>query len=194
MGTLVYRSTKAEAVRRELADLQGHSTLLASRLIGPRLWYLAERNGVRWIGLTLIRTQGTEVAVKHLDESMGPYHFDCPLSYLKRASAPQGSYAQSWREKVRAFHAKRGEERVRRVNARPGQRVQLKSDIFELQESWGRRGWVVRQEGSGALFRMKCRQISQVEWLPAAPSDVPADPPCPPPPTAGPSGPEHPPS
>lgn len=194
MGTLVYRSTKSEAVRRELADLQVHSTLLASRLIGPRLWFLAERNGIRWIGLTLIESRGDEVAVKHMDETVGPYHYDCPLAFIKKASPPAEGYAGPWREKVLAFHARRAADRAQRSQARVGQRVKLASVVYVLQQSLGRRGWAVTRETDGLRMRMLARQLRQVEWLPAIPSDEPADPPCPPPPTAGPSGPDHPPS
>ena len=190
MGTLVYRSTKSEAVRRELADLQGHCTLLASRLIGPRLWFLAERNGIRWIGLTLIESRGDEVAVKHMDESMGPYHFDCPLAFIKKASPPAGSYAGPWREKVLAFHARRATDRAQRSQVRTGQRVRLASVVYVLQQSLGRRGWAVTRESDGVRMRMLARHLGQVEWLPAVNTAAAHRPPD----TAGPPGPDHPPS
>lgn len=167
MGYLVYRATKAEAVQRELSDLQAHCTLLDSRLIGTRLWFLAERNGIRWIGLTLIESSGRDVAVKHMDESVGPYYYDCPLSYLRNASAPQGDYAGPWREKVLAFHAQRALQRARRSLAASGQRVCLASEVYVLEQSLGRRGWAVTRERDGLRMRLRARHMRLLEWLPA---------------------------
>lgn len=176
MGTIVYRATKAQAMTRELADIASHCTVLAQRLVGPRLWYLAERANVRWIGLVLIEVRGAEVAVKHMDETLGPYYYDCPLSFLDRASAPHGEHAAPWREKVRAFHALRATQRDQRSRACIGQRVRLDKQVYVLQQSLGRKGWAVSREVDGVRMRMLSRHIRQVEWLPAL-AQSPASPP-----------------
>jgi len=98
MGTTVYRATRAQAVQDELRDISRRSLVLAHQLRGTRLWVLAQvregpKAGTRWIGLTLIRSQGQDVAVKRLDETCGPYYYDCPLHYLAMASVPEGPHA-----------------------------------------------------------------------------------------------------
>lgn len=42
---------------------------------------------------------------KDMDESAGPYYYNCPLSYLDMVPDP-GSYATEWRVKVREHYAK----------------------------------------------------------------------------------------
>lgn len=46
---------------------------------------------------------------KDMDESAGPYYFNCPLSYLDMVPDP-GGYATEWRAKVREHWAKRNQK------------------------------------------------------------------------------------
>lgn len=169
MGTIVYRATKAQAIRDELANIEISARILEHRVIGRRLWFLAEqrageRAGTKWIGLTLIDCRGGEAAVKAMDESCGPCHYDCPLSFLDRADPPVGTYAPAWRAQVRAFHAAR---RLKRRSIGPGARVELAGCVYVLHRSLGRRGWEVRRESDGVTFRMTARQLGQARLLPA---------------------------
>lgn len=57
LGTIVYRSTQAQATHDELASVGAFATVVAHRAIGNRLWFLAkaktgERTGRKWIRLT----------------------------------------------------------------------------------------------------------------------------------------------
>ncbi|QRY31872.1 hypothetical protein JVX96_00655 [Variovorax sp. PDNC026] len=167
MGTITYRATKDQAIHDELISVATASTVLAHRAIGNRLWFLAqtrsgEHAGRIWIGLTLIDSRRREVAVKSMDETVGPYYYDCPLSFLDRADAPVGPYAGPWREQVRAFHASRS---ARRAAIRPGLRVSYEGQTYILRHSLGRRGWQVQRE-DGMVFRMKTRQLQQATLLP----------------------------
>lgn len=167
MGYIVYRATKEQAVRDELSSINASSKVLAHRATGNRLWFLAqtrtgEHAGRKWIGLTLIDTRRGEVAVKSMDETVGPYYFDCPLSFLDRADAPVGPYAGPWREKVRAFHANRA---AKRAAIRQGCSVMYDGQVYELRRSLGRRGWEVLRE-DGVLLRMQARQLWQATVLP----------------------------
>jgi hypothetical protein len=176
MGTIVYRATKAQAVRDELANVESGARVLAHRVIGRKLWFLAEqrsgeRAGTKWIGLTLIDCRGGEAAVKCMDEGSGPCYYDCPLSFLDRADPPVGPYAGPWREQVRAFHAQR---RLRRRAIGAGTRVELGPHTYVLLRSLGRSGWeVLRQSESqsqngtdGGVFRMTTRQLGRARLLP----------------------------
>lgn len=170
MGTIVYRATKAQAIRDELANIDASARVLTYRVIGRRLWFLAEqrageRAGTKWIGLTLIDCRGRDAAVKAMDESCGPCYYDCPLSFLDRADPPVGTYAPAWRAQVRAFHAAR---LLKRRVIGPGARVELADHIYVLRRSLGRRGWEVRCESDGITFRMTARQLGQARLLSSA--------------------------
>jgi len=169
MGSIVYRATKAQAIHDELASVGASSTVLAHRVIGNRLWFLAqirtgERAGRKWIGLTLIDCRNGEAAVKCLDESYGPCYYDCPLAFLAQADAPVGPYAGPWREKVQAFHADRA---AKRAATRPGARVAYGARIYVLRRSLGRRGWEVARESDGFVLRLKSRQLGNATVLPS---------------------------
>lgn len=72
-----------------------------------------QRNGVeveptrRWIGCDLLRYDREGWGYKDLDESMGPLHFSCPLSYLALVSLDRFGGNASWREAVHEHHARR---------------------------------------------------------------------------------------
>lgn len=175
MGTLVVRGTKQQVVRETLQDLKACASVVASRVIGNRLWYLARMEGVdgsqtTWIGLTLIESRRGEVFVKSMDESSGPFYYDCPLAFLAQADAPVGPYAAAWREQVRAFHAART---ARRAAVRAGARVQYGTQVFVLVRSLRRSGWRVRRESDGVSFRMSSRQLAKAELLPAGSPSAP---------------------
>lgn len=170
MGTIVYRATKAQAIRDELANIDVIAWILEHRVIGRRLWFLAEqrageRAGTKWIGLTLIDCRHGEAAVKAMDESCGPCYYDCPLSFLDRADPPVGTYAPAWRAQVRSFHEVR---RLKRRAVSPGARVELAAAVYVLRRSLGRRGWEVQRESDQVAFRMTTRQLTQARLLPAA--------------------------
>ncbi|MFM9925448.1 hypothetical protein VLK31_20835 [Variovorax sp. H27-G14] len=168
MGTIVYRATKDQAVHDELANVGAYSTVLAHRVIGNRLWFLAQtRSGAQvgrnWIGLTLIDCRGGQAAIKSMDETCGPCYYDCPLAFLAQADAPTGPYAGPWREKVRAFHAN---PTARRAAIRLGTRVSYDAHTYVLRRSLGRRGWEVERESDGLGLCMKSRQLGNATVLP----------------------------
>lgn len=168
MGTIVYRASKAQAIHDELASVGAFATVLAHRVIGNRLWFLAEfkageHAGRKWIGLTLIDCRNGEAAIKSMDETCGPCYYDCTLAYLAQADAPVGPYADPWREQVRAFHANRC---AKRAAIRAGARISYGDQIYVLRRSLGRRGWDVARESDGLTFRLKSRQLGNATVLP----------------------------
>lgn len=44
---------------------------------------------------------------KDMDESMGPYYYDCPVSYLDQAHEPMNDIAREWRAEVRRLAGER---------------------------------------------------------------------------------------
>jgi hypothetical protein len=85
----------------------------------------------RWIGLFLCEhsPQDQGWGYKDIDESMGPYEYDCPLAYVDAASAPEGEHAGPWREKVRAHAAALAGGRRAYNAARVGDVLILKSGL-----------------------------------------------------------------
>lgn len=172
MGTVVYRATKAQAVQDELRSIASHATLLAHRVIGNRLWYLAahrsdslsELAGAKWIGLSLINCRNGEAAVKSMDETCGPCYYDCPLSFLDQADAPYGQFAGPWRAKVRAFHSAQA---TRKAAMEEGARIDYGGIVYVLRLGLGRRGCEVKRESDGLVFRLKATQVHASTVLPA---------------------------
>ncbi|RYF55644.1 MAG: hypothetical protein EOO27_20515 [Comamonadaceae bacterium] len=173
MGTTVYRATRAQAVADELRDIGIHSDVLARRLFGSRLWVLAQVKleapsmwaGTCWISLSLIQVRGPEVVVKRLDETCGPYYYDCPLSFLAKAQQPQGPHTGAWRDKVRAFHAQQALVRQQRRQIQPGAPIRYGGETYQLQRSLGRRGWEVLRERDQCPMRMRSHQFTKSQWL-----------------------------
>ncbi|GAD24645.1 hypothetical protein [Acidovorax sp. MR-S7] len=93
------------------------ATVIAHTLRGNVLWSVVEMTAkvegvhcdlspgqsLRYIRCDLLECSGGQWGYKPLDESMHPYYYSCPLSYLDLT--PEQSAA--WREGVRTYHAHR---------------------------------------------------------------------------------------
>ena len=65
--------------------------------------HLRPGQSLRYIRCDLLQRSGNQWGYKPLDESMHPYYYTCPLSYLELA--PEQS--ADWRTGVRAYHMRR---------------------------------------------------------------------------------------
>jgi len=99
------RSLRAEIVAPEERACGGYFRTLASAVRGNTLWCLHEskRNGeaLRFIGCYRFGRHQGWWGYKAMDETMGPYYYDCPIEYLDAASPAQNSMAAVWRAQVR---------------------------------------------------------------------------------------------
>jgi hypothetical protein len=85
---------------------------ISHTLRGNTLWVLHERSNIntgeseKWIGCYLLAKDGPKEegywGYRPMDESDGPYHYTCPLSYLVAAK----EINPEWRAHVRKYHAK----------------------------------------------------------------------------------------
>lgn len=66
----------------------------------PNMLNLAAGDFHTYIGCTLLQRCRNEWGYKSMDESVHPYYYSCPLSYLERAP----TQSPEWRERVRAYH------------------------------------------------------------------------------------------
>lgn len=139
--------------------------LLADRVVGNHYWAAVKRldgehAGRVFIFLALMKSGGPNSGwgYKDMDETIGPFYYDCPLALLNMATdPPYGPYAAEWRQGVRDYHAKRA--------ARPkpvaGLVVQYGGNAYRLTGPAGpRRGWNVTRCSDGLPMRMKARQLS----------------------------------
>lgn len=153
------RNQTKEQFLAELDRLSDGYELLRRSVVGNNVWQLVRERetGRIFIGLCLIARGPAPHGwgYKGMDENWGPVEVNCPLSFLKEASPPEG-HAVEWRERVRAYHA----AKKARPKYVPGLRVACDGRKFELTAPMGRRGWRVR-ESTGDVYRMSFRVLSQ---------------------------------
>lgn len=129
MGWLFSKSTKKDMIQRitdrSVSTNCIHETL-TSCIRGNVLWTVTEMTFLadgdkykqgqkhRYIGCFLLQGSGGEWGYKDMDESMHPYYYSCPLSYLRMVPVANAE----WREKVVRHHQKRQEARQRRQGVR----------------------------------------------------------------------------
>ena len=53
------------------------------------------------IGVFLLSKAGGDWGYKPMDESVGPFYWNCPLAYLNEVPDPREGYSTKWRENVR---------------------------------------------------------------------------------------------
>jgi hypothetical protein len=89
-----------------------HRVSLAHAAVGNTLYVVWEvqETGERWISVNLMRNNGSYGwGYKDMTESMGPTECSCPLKFLDMVAEPNSEYAKNWRERVRAYHARRNQ-------------------------------------------------------------------------------------
>ena len=86
---------------------------------------------------------------------MGPCYYDCPISYLDKASEPTG-YAIAWRAEVRRQHALL----AALPTPVPGLVITYCGHQYKLVDKMGMRGWSADRVSDGYRFRLKARQVS----------------------------------
>ena len=127
---------------------------LAHTARGNVLWTVEQRpDGHRFIGCILLsKDRGFGWGAKAMEESMHPYHYSCPLSYLDMAPETNAT----WREKVRFYH-----ERRKLTNWKPGTRMTLPrcspKGVFEIVSLKPLRA---RHE-NGIIFRLTRKLLAE---------------------------------
>lgn len=72
------------------------------------VWQVGDDENSRSIACYLTKNdKGFGWGYKGMSESMGPAYYGCPLRFLDMVPIPDTPYAEEWRGKVRAYHAKR---------------------------------------------------------------------------------------
>lgn len=107
---------ETNALRRWMEDYCGwtniekHVVALEKGTHEGGVYYAAVRSQEGQVGgvVFLVRKDGArEYAVKPMEESVGPYYYDCPISVFDKLDPlPDDAFdnAREWREQVQAFH------------------------------------------------------------------------------------------
>ncbi|TXH41698.1 MAG: hypothetical protein E6Q97_37035 [Desulfurellales bacterium] len=162
MGWLFFHNVRS---RSELVKLLRDETnktpgfeILKSSVTGNHMWSLLQITGkdgkqVRLVTLDLLSKQGDQWGHKTLDESVDPYYYDCPLTYLDKLTEPINEYAMNWRSKVRAYWAKRKEL----PEPCAGMVVTVGGTEYRLIRRLHRRGWTAALAAGGEFdaYRIK---------------------------------------
>lgn len=120
---------------------------------GPATMFVAllDKDGKGWWGY------------KDMDESMGPYVHDCPLALLDKLGEPPNEWAAKWRDKVRAYHARRKANVVAVKTAKPGDKVWAgREEPYTV--AYKRKNTLIayRHDGAGP-YRIPTARISKFE-------------------------------
>ena len=120
MGWYFSSQSRSELIAELVAPQQTErvsATVIAHTLRGNVLWSVVEMTAkvegvhrdlspgqsLRYIRCDLLECSGGQWGYKPMDESMHPYYYSCPLSYLDLAQ----EQSAAWREGVRTYHAHR---------------------------------------------------------------------------------------
>ena len=98
-------------ITRDQSNEEGVCRTLRKYFRGNTMYALHEsgKHGEvrKWIGIYLLQRSVEGWGYKDMDESIGPFCYDCPLSYLEEADEPINENARKWREQVRLEAAKK---------------------------------------------------------------------------------------
>ena len=104
---------KADVVAEQLAMYNRSETfeVVAHKSTTKGLWVVVRnRNtGLKGIFFDLIERRGKKFALKSMDESMGPYYYDCPAKFLDMVppvASESFMFNLTWRAQWRAANGK----------------------------------------------------------------------------------------
>lgn len=94
---------------------------------------------------------------KDMDETTGPYAYDCPKAILDKLTPTTNESALKWRESCKTKLAKNEEAKKLKV----GDKVALRGEIFTLLER--KKAWWLAALG-GVTYRVSDRYLKSYTW------------------------------
>jgi hypothetical protein len=149
-----------DTIRREVIGA-GVPCEIVAAAVYLREAYLAirdDRTGVVSAVVVLIDRRAGEIGFKVIDEEMGPFYYRAPARVLDALTPTANETAQGWRVACRT-----AAERRRALSGEiSGRRVSLWGKVYTIERRAGgkSRAWLVTEERSGALFRLKPGQLA----------------------------------
>jgi hypothetical protein len=169
-------STKKDYINRILQESfspPNPCTLLDHAIRGNRLWVLAKpKDQPPFIILFLLEKCNGCWGYKDMDETTGPFYYDCPLRFLDQSPEPtdvrhsHGDSGRTWRDHVREHHAASKLRRQQRPKV--GDVIVLPTDHYSaswagtymVTEDLGRKGLrLSARDGNHRSVRLPCNQI-----------------------------------
>ena len=141
-----YLWKQKEDVIKELdSGFTNNAKLVRSSTVGNNHWQLIELDdGKRLIVLNILNKNPNGIwSYKPIDEEMGPLELNCPVTILNQATETDNEFAKKWRRAAYAYHEERKQIRAFREGLQPGDWIEYGDKIYMLDESLGRRGWLV---------------------------------------------------
>ena len=164
MGWTFSNQSKASLIR-ELSKPNRFDNwiIVKSTVIGNRHWFLSRHfeNGEYLIGLDLLSKHGREYGYKTIDETMGPYYYDCPAGYLDYPT--NDAKALEWRVICKTVQA---DKKKKKKAFKPGLQLTLNTGwVYTLICPAGtRKGWIV-DRSDNTRWRMPFTQLNRAVIL-----------------------------
>lgn len=142
------------------------NTTIAHSCAGSVLWSVIERVNTskqtieRFIACTLLEGARDNWGYKGLDESMGPYYYSCPLSYLDLVPVVA---CEEWRQKVREYWQGKADARKKSATLKVNDRIRL-------PDNWTVRDFTLREKvkntwtaygPDGRVYRLPLKAIQK---------------------------------
>lgn len=160
--TTCVRQTKAEYVKQLLSEIRTDSVeVLGHHSNRTGLWCAirSKTTGDEVVVLFLIEKQGAYWSCKSMDETSGPYYYDCPLKLLGMTKGTDHENSVNWRKRVRYYHA-----HVQWINDMwpkigVGDRLLLspryRAGVYVVQEVLdSKAGLIVQHKPTGDIFKI----------------------------------------
>ena len=162
MGYLFFTHAKDKTafVEECITELKRHYEVSDHSLRGNQLWMIVKRQDKEpIIALYLLASQGGCWGYTDMAEEDHPYYYSCPLNFLKKVPVMN----QSWRDKVKEFHAQKAASRTARPKVNdmvilPADNFPEFSGTYQVVRDLGRKGLEITKNGMS--FRLSCRQLS----------------------------------
>lgn len=87
--------------------------ILKSQMVGSTYFAAVQDESTKetWVTIVLTQMQNGEFFYKDMDETVGPYNYNCPESILKLLSPTENKLANEWREKCYEYHKQQAEKK-----------------------------------------------------------------------------------
>jgi hypothetical protein len=121
-----------KVLKWSIQGVEGYALCQNTRTTDEHYRKLPEPVTTRYIMVCIGSKQDGTIAVKVMDETMHPYYFKCPPSYLKKCTEPENENSTKWRATV-LLH----KEKQRQI------RSLVAGDIVE---TYGGRRYVIREK------------------------------------------------
>lgn len=155
MGTTIGRKSEGESVRAYIVRTEGldrdYLKIVAHNARGREHYfaiYNARTNSTEVIVVLASKRNG-QIAVKVIDEGMGPYYYNASARVVDALSPTSDPTALSWRAYCREVYQKR----ARLKRAAIGDSVKIGEECYLLVGKQGNT-WIGRHNGSGLDYRI----------------------------------------